>query len=733
MNKRLFTCVSMIAMTAPAIAHAQTAPAATPAPAGEQTDNNGGLPEIVVTANKKSQAERLQDVPAAITALNADQLTNSQVHTLQDLSFSMPNVSMEAAGTQVGTANFSIRGLGSNSTIPTIEPTVGVFLDGVYLSSNWGVLTETFDLESVEVLRGPQGILFGRNVTGGAVLMRTARPTNQLQVKAVMGIESDPRGYAGLSIGGPVSSTLKAKVSGWVEADNGFSHNITTGRRDGKDMQYQVRGTVVWDPTSTLNFTLVADTTHEDGDGSITRNYNFATQPFTTAQGFRTRSKFSVDSYMLESNWSPWGNGGFTMISSYRRIHDDATTAGRAYPAADNPGEYETYLKQYSNELRYAGKIAGKADFVVGLYYLRQEIRYFQSDSVLYTNPAQIAHYGGNQNLDSYAAFANVDVPIDKFTISLGARVSYDKKDAEVATRGVNAASPCTGHAVNCRYDFFDNKSYSNFLPRITIKYEPVANFQIYATAQKGARSGGYNLRSTSLISPPGPTKDEKLTDYEAGFKTDLFDRHLRFNAAAFITNIRDIQRSTATFVPNPPPNGPLIPITVTGNAADGQLKGFEGEVTAILGGGFSLNGSVGYVRGKYTNIYSDISGDSAHLINAVDYALQFPRLSPWTYSVGATFDRDIVGLGRFYLNGAFSHRDRTFYDDANAGALPEQNRVDATVSLSPESLPGLKFSIYGKNLTNEENFGFRVPSANGTIATEMKGRVVGGKVEIKF
>jgi iron complex outermembrane recepter protein len=723
------SCASMLALLAPEAAMAQTSASPAPTPAASSTGDNGALADIVVTANKKTQAERLQDVPAAITALNSAQLDTKQMHTLQDLSVSMPNVQLEAAGTQPGTANFSIRGLGSNSTIPTIEPTVGIFIDGVYLSSNWSVLTETFDIDDVEVLRGPQGILFGRNVTGGAVLMHTARPTDHFQVKAVAGVESDPRMYMGLSVGGPISSTLKAKVSGWYENDNGFARNLTTGRKDGKDETYQVRGTVVWEPTSNLNFTVVADRTHEAGDGSITQNFKYTTEPFATVQGFRTSSHYQVDSVMLEFHYNPWDNGGFTMISSYRRLDDVATTAGsHAFPVPDSPGIYETHLKQYSNELRYAGKIADWIDFVTGVYYMHQDIAYFQSDAAFYTNPIQIAHYGGNQTLNSYAAFANVDVPVGKFTASLGARVSRDEKSAEVATRGVNAASPCTDQAVNCKYDFHGDVHYNNFLPRFTLKYQPMKNFQIFATVQKGARSGGYNLRSVSLITPPGPSKDEKLTDYEVGFKADLFNRHLRVNATGFINNIDDIQRSTNTFATV---NGVLVPISITGNAADGRLKGFEGEVTWVAGGGLSFDGSVGYVQGKYTKIFSDISGDT--IVNATDYALKFPRLAPWTYSIGASYDHEIGSLGRVHANVNFNHRDANFYDDANKGLLPKQNIVNMTLALEPASMRGAKISAYVKNLTNQVNYGFVAPTATGTIATLMKGRVAGAKIEYKF
>ena len=131
------------------------------------------LEEVLVTGTKKAEAEKLQDVPIAATAFGEDQLEALFVRDLQSLSYTMPNVSMDDVGTAKGVANFSFRGLGVNSSIPSIDPTVGVFIDGVYQGTNSGVVFDQFDMEGIEVLRGPQGILFGRNVTGGAVLVRT--------------------------------------------------------------------------------------------------------------------------------------------------------------------------------------------------------------------------------------------------------------------------------------------------------------------------------------------------------------------------------------------------------------------------------------------------------------------------------------------------------------------------------------------------------------------------------
>ena len=192
------------------------------------------LETIVVTATKKANAENVQEVPIAITAYGEAQLDALKVRDLQSLTYSVPNVSFDDAGTTRGVANFSIRGLGINSTIPSIDPTVGVFVDGMYLGIAAGVVFDIFDLESIEVLRGPQGILFGRNVTGGAVLLNTKKPSDEFNINFKSSAESGLRGtggnyYAMGSVSGPITETLSAKIAAYYNKDDGWHERYLGG------------------------------------------------------------------------------------------------------------------------------------------------------------------------------------------------------------------------------------------------------------------------------------------------------------------------------------------------------------------------------------------------------------------------------------------------------------------------------------------------------------------------
>ena len=173
-----------------------------------QSAGNGdddSLDEVLVTARKRAEAESVQDVPLAVTAFGAEQLEGRHVEDLQGLAFSTPNVMLDDVGTQKGVANFTIRGLGINSSIPSVDPTVGTFVDGVYMGINGGIVYDFFDVESIEILRGPQGILFGRNVTGGAVLIRTRAPSDEFTANFKMSTTDD------------MDKVIAASVSGYME------------------------------------------------------------------------------------------------------------------------------------------------------------------------------------------------------------------------------------------------------------------------------------------------------------------------------------------------------------------------------------------------------------------------------------------------------------------------------------------------------------------------------------
>ncbi|MCP3730323.1 TonB-dependent receptor [Sphingomonas sp. MG17] len=689
--------------------------------------------EIVVTATKKADGESLQEVPAAVTAYGSAQLEAVQFRSLESLAYSMPSVQLDPVGTQKGVANFTIRGLGVNSSVPSIEPTVGTFVDGVYLGTNYGVVFDTFDIDSVEVLRGPQGVLFGRNVTGGAVSLRTSRPDGKFRVKLRASAEASLTGtgvnqtYAA-SVEGTLADTLFAKVTGYFSDDGGYFRNITLNRNDGKLRTWFVRPTLVWNPGNGFDMTLIGEHGNSDGDGGVQSNPRYAGK-FEVASNDPGFTDSHYNALTHETNIDVGvGDGQITNIIGYREFHIASRYDADGSPTTVYHIAYSTRQNQFSNELRYAGRFFDRVDLVAGLYYFTQNITYLSRDDLRYANLQ--GDFGGRQYSNALGAFANADIDLfQNLTLGIGTRISRDYKRVAIATRRFANPQPCDIIAETCTtYDFRSNRTFNSFTPRVSLKYEPAQGIQLYGSYSKGARSGGYNLRSVTTAAPPGPFNDEKLDSFEVGFKGDLFDRRLRLNISAYDTKVNRMQREQTQV-------NAAGTQTVIANTADARLRGFEAEATVSVAKGLVFKGSVGYVDGKYTRIIADISGDG--IINATDLALKIPRLAPWTYSASLFYDTEIGSAGSASFQLSFDHRDGAAFNDRNVGFLPAIDNLYTNLAFEPEAVPGLKLSIYGKNLLNERNYGTDTPlgsiPSGGSHQTVDKGRVFGIEVNYKF
>ena len=297
--------------------------------AAQESARSGGsaslLEEVVVTARKREEGS--QEVPLSIAAFNSDQIAALKVRDLTSLSVGMPNVALDDVGTTRGTQNFSIRGLGINSSIPSIDPTVGVFVNGVYLGVNNGIIFDVFDLESIEVLRGPQGILFGRNVTGGAILLNTKKPGEEFAGR--VRVASDGGGDGGLNyyamgtVGGPVTDNLGLKLTAYYNEDEGYFENQFNGEDYGAVEQTMIRPTLVWNPTDLSELVVHYEYTDISGDGPVAQSHlngrernEGATPPASST--FFDRNDFGVANDLMGSQDT---ETTFSAYSSTRAWH----------------------------------------------------------------------------------------------------------------------------------------------------------------------------------------------------------------------------------------------------------------------------------------------------------------------------------------------------------------------------------------------------------------------------
>lgn len=710
------------------------------------------LEEVVVTARKRE--ENIQDVPLSINAFGADQIEALKVRDLTNLSVSMPNVAMDDLGTTRGTANFSVRGLGINSSIPSIDPTVGVFIDGVYMGVNNGIVFDTFDLESIQVLRGPQGILFGRNVTGGAVLMNTRKPGDQLEARFRAAVEDGGDGglnkYLMGSVGGPLGDTLSARITAYYNDDDGWFENQFDGSDFGAIEQTMVRPVVVWTPTDSLELVFRYQWSEIEGDGPAAQAHtNGSGVPGAFANFKRDSHDFAIDEpgfqdnetnlASIELNWE-LGNGTLTNILGYRDYSANAVSDIDAQPVWLFHAPSWLEAEQISNELRYSFSVADRAKVTTGVYYFKNEMEYHERRELLGiatggVAPGAVFDGGGLYDVKTYAAFGAVDFDLtEQWILTAGLRYTYEEKDARIASLSANINAPCNivepgPGQPPCAFDFVDDDDWDSWSPKIGATYLLNDEARIYAHWTRGFRSGGYNLRNTSFDPRdiPGPFDQEQVDNYEIGFKSEL--GRGRLNAALFYNEIEDMQRE----LNNP---GPIGVIQLVRNTADASILGIELDGTFGLTDNLLATASIGWIDAQYDTVKFDLNGDGA--IDRLDKKLDLPRAAELTYSVGLLHDLELGGWGLMSSRISYSYRDDSYYTDNNLGFLLDQKRLDAGIDLALNDGRWV-FSLYGRNLTDEVLHGGDTQLPNdisgvptgGTFSPLAKGRTYG--LEVTF
>jgi iron complex outermembrane receptor protein len=755
------------AALAPFAAAAQDAEA--PA-AEERTSSLDAINEILVTGTKTKDAENVQDVALAVTAFNADTLEAFKIRDIQGLSFQTPNVSLDQIGTSRGQANFSVRGLGINSSIPSIDPTVGVFVDGVYLGINAGVVFDLFDLESVEILRGPQGVLFGRNVTGGAVVLNTGNPTEDFRGKfraAVDGPLLDGgRGGPNYTVSGTISGpivedVLLFKVGAYYNKDEGYFTNLFDGSNHGEAETKIFRGALEG-RFGDLTLRAKLDYFESDGDGPSAQNRGiFDRESFDFAidePGFYANEIWTGS---LTAEWDI-GPGTLTNIFGYRDYA--ASTRGDidATPVFLFHSGTTTEQDQISNELRYAIS-TDTLDLTFGGFYFDQNLAYDESRELRRdlppANRPPVFFGGGRQTHEVIGVFANAQwefVP----SLSLIAGIRWNQETKDAAVTYITPRAPCSVVAGTCptgtapfnplteTNGFTDDVRFRNVSPKLGLQYE-FANSQIYGHWSRGFRSGGYNFRITNVpvfnraVAATGDLffDEEQVDSYEIGGKFQTDDGSFTLNVAGYVTKISDLQREVNLADP-----GAGVVQNIL-NTADATITGFEAEARMRVSDALIVTANLGLIDDKYDSILFDISGDG--LINDTDLALRIPRVPEVTWGMGLVHEL-LLGTSEILTRVNYQFRDEFAFTDDNLGFIQDASNLEANITwVTP--VEGLSLSVYGRNLFDQvqaggdtqvpfggpNSSGVRRPFADrptqGTFSPLQRGRNVGVEALFEF
>ena len=718
-NHALLSRASLIASVlvsltaAPAYAQTSAAAAAT-------AEDNGDV--IIVTARRRE--ESLLNVPIAITAISGDQLANQGSADITALAETVPNVTLEASRATNSTLSAFIRGVGQQDPVSGFEQGVGIYLDDVYLNRPQAAVLDIYDVQRIEVLRGPQGTLYGRNTVGGAVKYVTKRLDDKahLSARATYGSYNQADGVLTGSVAVGESKVLRIGGSVARLTRGGFGTNLTNGLSNYNKDIWAGRGTIELHGTNVfarLTGDYTHDTSNPRGGHRFIPGLVSGTPVLANVYDTQGGLNYPVQdvkawgtSLFLEAE--PAEGLTFRSISAYRK--DDSLTPidFDALPTqdVDVPGIYRN--TQFSQELQVLVS-KGKFNGLVGLYYLdasaltQFDVRLF----VQYPAPTLLTAYtSADIHTETMAGFADFSYDFtDQLSLSLGGRYTWDQRQGDVLRQFyTGGGSPVFGGAGNLFFGPLTNvhgtKTFTKFTPKASLTFKPNSDTTLYASYSQGFKGGGFDPRGVGANAPVGVTqaeylsfKPEKVNSYEIGYKANLFDRRLYLATAAFWMDYTDVQipGSVACTV-----SGLTTFCGVVSNAGKARMKGFELEARAKLidsdAGKLTLSGSLGYVDAKYLNYITIVAGAPKE----VSQYRHIQNTPAWSGSASLDYAMPLAD-GTLNFGAGMSFKSKTYqFEIANPYLdQPAYQLFDASIVYHA---PGNRWSlgVFGKNLTDE-------------------------------
>jgi iron complex outermembrane receptor protein len=590
---------------------------------GEAGVNN----DIVVTARRR--AETLQDVPIAITAFSGEQLENSGALDITDIAQVTPNVSLEVSRGTNSTLSAFIRGVGQQDPVAGFEAGVGIYLDDVYLNRPQAAVLDIYDVERIEVLRGPQGTLYGRNTIGGAVKYVTRRLSDEptLRVRANLGTYE----MADLIVGGsaPIGDgTLRIGATGARLSRGGFGENLTTGRANYNRDIWAGRISAEVNNERNVFFRISGDYTQDNsnprgghrlipalGTGAPVLNDVFDTR------GGLNDIEQEVEAYGVSAfgEIQPTENITLRSITAYRRDDSSTPIDFDALPQVDLdvPAVYNN--RQLSQELQILYN-RGPINALLGGYFLNANARTIFD--VRLPNTVTALTFG-DVDTETFAVFGDLTFDVtEQLSLSVGGRYTWDERTSDILRQVfIGGGSPFFGGKGNLllvQSDFEGTADFQQFTPRASITYEITDDQTVYASYAQGFKGGGFDPRgvSTACRNPTGGAcnrdqlvdflgfEPETVDSFELGYRASLFDRRLSFSLAAFHAEYKDVQVPGSVGVTL---NGQQTFIGVTTNAGRARFQGLEFEGNAVLvedfgtqGGRLGFSWTMGYINADY-------------------------------------------------------------------------------------------------------------------------------------
>lgn len=712
------------------------------------------IEEVVVTAQRRAESQ--QSVAIAISAFSEEDLSSRRIDGLGSLANRTPGFAIgEFMPTQ---PQVYIRGIGSNDDGPAADPSTAVFVDEVYVGRAAGWTANLFDLERVEVLRGPQGTLYGKNVVGGAVNLISRKPDETFRAQLSTSVGNyNLREFQGL-VSAPITDNLFGKVAYSRKARDGYLKTLVgdfpeafpfkdpsqLGRFEQLNKNTEaVRANLRWLPSDDLEINVSVDNAKLDenapgfvrrgdaddirvAEGLIddlkNRRVNLRSEPAVSRNettGFMARADY-------ELGWST-----LTSISAYRESDTLTTACCQAFdprvlalsPTAVAGATIGTNLgggnqqdesaEQFSQEFRLTSTTTGPVEWVGGLYYLRETAQRVETWDF---GVARFDGVGGLEDLVSFSPPGLTDQDAKTESIAVYGQASWNITESLRLTAGARWTEDTKRQSVSTRaggflvaesFDLTAKDSWDEFTPKFVIDYQVSDEVFVYGLASKGFKSGGFQGSPPREINAAVPFRPETAWLYEAGVKTDLFDRRARINLAAFYTDYQDLQ-VFQLLVPEEFAGDEVQPsFLVAQNAADARVRGIELEVTLLPLPGLTISGSYAYLDATFTDFFAPTGFVLPTDADSADRTGKRLRNSPkHTGTLLVQFEQLLSGGSRLNYQLDWRYQARSFQDPNNqlAGSIPSYDLLDGRVSLM--SADGQwEFSVFVENLLGEDYF----------------------------
>ena len=756
------------------------------APAWGQTaeaDSGAADGEIIVTAQKREQA--LSDVSLSVSAVGAETLANTNTGGIEALQNLVPSISF---GNDFNFAKLFIRGIGLSSSLPGVDPSVALHVDGAVVSLAQAQLGSMFDLERVEVLRGPQGTLYGRNATGGAVNLITAKPTSELDGYVRVTVGGDDLNLLGeAAVGGPISEGIRGRLALRVLRRDGYGKNEFTGKDIDNARQFSGRAHIELLPSENLNVLLTGEY-HREDDRSLAIKFREVSFPGVlndtipqndglSALGQRTNAdgsaaRFASKRRNLNTNFDPindrkqWAlTAAITLdasdtvrlksLTSYRKFdaiffHDFDMSSYLGYPLAQTGPTRSSanhwqpvFQDQFSQELQ-ANIDTDRFNGVFGLFYLEEQIdveNHIGLDVLRNTNPLRV-QFDGRLDVKTWAAYANLTYALsDQFSIKGGARYSWEKRRLTNNTGIGDAATGFLLDSVRLGIPMWDvSKKWDDFSPSLGLEYRPNDDLLLYLNWSRGFKSGTAEIgstRRTSLAQPLPFVNPEKVEAWEGGAKYS--SGGVSANLAVFFQRLKDGQFSLT----RPIPSAPFFTSTLT-NAAVSEAYGAELELLWRATSAFTIDASLAWLHSEFTRFVAADPLDPrlfAPGANAAallkDLSGNATRMSPrWSLNLNPSYRIETGNGGSIKLGSNFAYRSKQYHTEFNDDRLAQKGYIQLDANIL-YTAPGDQFTanLWVKNLTDEFVWAgsFSVSTSRAIGGTIMPPRTYGLTLGYKF